>query len=418
MHAQRTLETDMSTCPHSSLLDLENFAQGTPRSEIARLRATGQRLVWQEDEYARGGHWLVLQRDDIDTVLKTPDLFTNNFGPLLEDFPEDVLAIQQESMTFMDPPRHRDYRSLVDPAFRPRALAAREGSIKALAAKVIDDVIDRGECEFVREVALQVPMRTILGLLGVQESDYEYIADVVNRLTLASDPDFADSREDGFAASMEAWAYGVSLAEQHREHPRDSITMDMLNTEVGDQQMSNEQYAGFFVNLIVGGMETTRNTTAWMMFEFIRHPEQYALLQSDLSLVPGAVEETLRHRNTVVYLRRTATRDMDFADQRIAEGDKLVCVLASPSRDPGFFEDPDTFDITRSHAATRRHYRTFGAGPHFCVGVHQSRMMLEAITVEIATRMDSPRLLSEPVHFKSNFMDGFKAMRIAFDKRG
>lgn len=408
----------MHPCPHSTLLDLENFAQGTPRDDIARLRAGGQRLVWQEDPYSRGGHWLVLQRDDIDTVLKNPERFSNNFGPLLEDFPEDVLAIQQESMTFMDPPRHRDYRGLVDPAFRPRALAAREDSIRALAARVIDDVIDRGECEFVREVALQVPMRTILGLLGVEEDDYEYIADVVNRLTLASDPEYADSREDGFAASMEAWAYGVSLAQRHREQPRDSITMDMLSTAVDGQQMTNEQYAGFFVNLIVGGMETTRNTTAWMMFEFIRHPQQYALLQSDLSLVPGAVEETLRHRNTVVYLRRTATRDMDFAGQAIARGDKLVCVLASPSRDPKYFDEPDRFDITRNPAETRRHYRSFGAGPHFCVGVHQSRMMLEAITTQIASRMDRPRLLSEPVHFKSNFMDGFKSMRIAFDKRG
>ena len=134
--------------------------------------------------------------------------------------------------------------------------------------------------------------------------------------------------------------------------------------------------------------------------------------------MPGAVEETLRHRNTVVYLRRTATRDMDFAGQAIARGDKLVCVLASPSRDPRYFDDPDRFDITRNPIETRRHYRSFGAGPHFCVGVHQSRMMLEAITTQIASRMDRPRLLSEPVHFKSNFMDGFKSMRIAFDKRG
>lgn len=407
----------MHLCPHSTLLDLQNFAQGTPRAEIARLLATGQRLIWQPDDYARGGHWLVLQRDDIDTVLKNPADFTNNFGPLLEDFPEDVLAIQQQSMTFIDPPLHRDYRGLVDPAFRPRALAARESSIRTLAAAVIDDVIDRGECEFVGEVALQLPMRTILGLLGVPESDFGYIADVVNRLTLAADPDYADSREDGFAASMEAWSYGVSLAQSHREQPRDSITMDMLDTAVGGRQMSNEQYAGFFVNLIVGGMETTRNTTAWMMYEFIRHPDQYALLQSDPSLVTNAVEETLRHRNTVVYLRRTATRDMTFADQAIARGDKLVCVLAAPSRDPRYFDDPDTFDITRNPAEARRHYRTFGAGPHFCVGVHQSRMMLEAITTEIATRIDNPRLLSEPVHFTSNFMDGFKRMPVAFDRR-
>ena len=407
----------MTPCPHATLLDLANFEHGTPRAEITRLRNTGQRLVWQRDDHANGGHWLVLQRDDIDTVLKTPADFSNNFGPLLEDMPADILAVQQESLTFMDPPRHRQYRSLVDPAFRPRALAGREALIRQLAREVIDGVIDRGQCEFVEEVALQVPMRTVLGLLGVPEADYAYIARVVNVLALASDPDFAASREDGWAASMEAWQYGAELARDHRNNPRDSVTMDMLDTAVDGQQMTDEQYAGFFLNLIVGGMETTRNTTAWMVYEFIQHPEQYAKLQADLSLVPNAVEETLRYRNTVVYLRRTATRDLAFAGETIKQGDKLVCLLGSPSRNGEYFENPDRFDITRNHTMARRHYRTFGAGPHFCVGVHQSRLMLEAITGEIARRMTNLRLLSQPVHFRSNFMDGFKRMHIAFDRR-
>jgi cytochrome P450 len=405
----------MSHCPHKTLLHVDNFAHGTPREEIARLRNSGERLVWQEDEYARGGHWLVLQRDDIDTVLKTPADFTNNFGPLLEDFPEDLLAVQQESMTFMDPPRHRQYRSLIDPAFRPKALQAREKLIQHYAKDVIDSVVPRGQCEFVEEVAMQVPMRTILGLLGVEQTDYAYVANLTNVLVLSADPDFAASREEGFQASMELWQFGASLAQSLRDNPRDSISLSLLDTNVDGERMSNEQYAGFFLNLIVGGMETTRNTTAWMMYEFIRHPEQYAMLQADLSLVPGAVEETLRHRNTVVYLRRTATRDMTFGDKTVREGDKLVCLLASPSRNAAYFDDPDTFDITRSPKQIRRHYRTFGAGPHFCVGVHQSRMMLEAITREIAQRINSPRLLSEPLHFKSNFMDGFKRMDIAFE---
>ena len=154
------------TCPHGSLLDLANFEQGTPRAEIARL-CKQHRVVWQADDYACGGHWLVLQRDDIDAVLKTPADFTNNFSPLLEDFPEDVLAVQQESMTFMDPPRHREYRSLVDFAFRPRALKVRAPMMKAMAKEIIDGVIDKGECEFVEEVALQLPMRVIYGLLGI-----------------------------------------------------------------------------------------------------------------------------------------------------------------------------------------------------------------------------------------------------------
>jgi cholest-4-en-3-one 26-monooxygenase len=403
-------------CPHSTLLNLANFTSGTPREEIARLRRQ-HRMVWQQDEYARGGHWLVLQRDDIDTVLKTPTDFTNNFGPLLEDFPEDVLAIQQESLTFMDPPRHGEYRAMADFAFRPRALRAREPLMKAMAAEVIDAVIDRGECEFVEDVAMQLPMKVIYGLLGVRPEDYRYVADVTNALALANDPDYAVDRDAGFAASMEAYLFGERLAQDHRDNPRDSMTMDMLAAQTDGRRLSNAEYAGFFVNLIVGGMETSRNTTAWLMYELIQHPDQYALLQSDPGLVTNAVEEILRFRNTVVYLRRTATHDMQFAGEAVRQGDKLVCVLGSPSRSEEYFEAPDVFDIRRDPAVTRRHYRTFGAGPHFCIGVHQARMILELITAEIAGRMSNLRLLGDPVHFRSNFMDGFKRMPIAFDKR-
>lgn len=406
----------MDACPHATLLNLDNFVQGTPRQEVARLRNSGKRMIWQADDYANGGHWLVLQRDDIDHVLKTPADFTNNFGPLLEDFPEEALAVQQQSMTFMDPPLHRNYRNLVDVAFRPKALKARSPLIRQIAKEVIDSVIDKGQCEFVQEVALQTPMRAIYTLLGVNPDDYEYLAKLTNTMTLANDPDYAENRDAGFNASLEAYQFGVNLAENHRTHPRDSVTMDLLKTDIDGRKLSSEEYAGFFVNLIIGGMETTRNTTAWLVYEFIRHPEQYAMLQSDLELVPGAVEEILRLRNTVVYLRRTATRNMSFAGEKVVKGDKLICLLASPNHDEACFSSPETFDITRDPVITRRNYRTFGAGPHFCIGVHQARLILESITEEIAGRMGNLRLLSQPVHFKSNFMDGFKKMQIAFDR--
>jgi cholest-4-en-3-one 26-monooxygenase len=404
----------MSQCPHQSILNLSNFDNGTPRDAIARLRRE-HRIVWQQDDEL-GGYWLVLHNEDIDYVLKTPAEFTNNFGPLLEDFPAEVLEIQQQSMTFLDPPRHRSYRSLADVAFRPRAIRAREQQLGAMAVSVIDQVIDRGECEFVEDVALQLPMRAIFGLLGVQDADYPRLVELTNTLTLANDPDYARDRDAGFAASIEAYLFGQQLAEEHRSNPRDTMTMDLLNAQINGRSMTNEDFAGFFVNLIVGGIETTRNTTAWMMYEFIRNPRQFSLLQSDLGLVPNAVEEILRHRNTVVYLRRTATRDMAFAGESIRKCDKMVCVLASPARSEQYFEKPDVFDITRDLSSTRRHSRTFGAGPHFCIGVHQARLMLELITEQIARRMTNLRLLEDPTHFRSNFMDGFKRMPIAFDK--
>ena len=406
----------MSSCPHSALLDLDNFAHGTPREEIDRLRSS-HRLLWQPDEYKNGGHWLVLQRDDIDQVLKTPADFTNNFGPLLEDFPEEFLPEQQESLTFMDPPRHRSYRTLADYAFKPKQLEKRLPLMRQMAREIVDGVAERGQCEFIEEVALKLPCAVMFRLLGVPEADYQRVVDLTNTLTLANDPDYATDRMQGFIASMELMQFGEALAADHLANPRDSMTQEMLNAEFEGRRLDPREFGRFFVNLIVGGVETTRNTLGWLFYQLIKHPAQYALLEADHALVPAAVEEALRHSNTVVYLRRTATRDMEFGGETIRAGDKLVCVLGAANRDPQYFERPDDFDILRDPAQARRHYRTFGAGPHFCIGVHQARMNLEVMTEELISRLTGFRLVEEPVHFRSNFMDGFKRMPVAFERR-
>ena len=121
--------------------------------------------------------------------------------------------------------------------------------------------------------------------------------------------------------------------------------------------------------------------------------------------------------NTVVYLRRTATRDMEYLGQQIRKGDKLVCILGAPNRDPAFFPDPERFEVTRPINDTRKHYRTFGQGPHYCVGVHQARLNLEVMLEEIVRRMTGFRLLAAPRRARSIFMDGYKEMRVAFERR-
>ncbi len=405
----------MTSCPHAALMNLGNFADGTPRGEIARLRAEHS-VVRQEDDEV-GGYWLVLRQPEIDRVLKTPADFTSRFGVLLEDMPPDVLAEQQDTMTFTDPPEHGRWRSLVKHAFLPSALKARLPLMQAAAREIIDSVVDAGRCEFVREVAMKLPMRVMYGLLGVRPGDYDRVVDLTNTLSLASDPDFAESRELGYEATRGLVAYGMELAADHRREPRDTMTLELLQAERNGHRLTDPEFGQMFVTLIVGGLETTRNTLAWLVYEFIRHPDQYAMLQRDPSLVPAAVEEILRLRNTVVYVRRTATRDLTLGGAKIKKDDKLLCVLGAPNHGGETFPDPDRFDLTRDPAVAKRIYRTFGGGPHFCLGVHQARLNLEVMTEEIARRLSNFRLLSPPVHFRSNFMDGFKAMHVAFDAR-
>jgi cholest-4-en-3-one 26-monooxygenase len=406
----------MGECPYKPLLDFDTFAEGTPRGYIDALRGE-HRILWQPDSHATGGHWLLFQQADIDFVLRSTELFTNNFGPLLEDIPADLLPEQQQALTFMDPPQHRKYRTLVEYAFRPSQMALREPSMRAEATNIIDGVIERGECEFVTEVAIQLPMRVMFRLLGVRSEDFKYVVDLTNTLSLADDPDFAENRLAGFVASMKLIDFGEALAADHRANPRDSMTADVLNSELDGQKLTDREFGRFFNNLITGGIETTRNTLAWAMMDFVAHPDQYRRMQEDLSLVPSAVEEILRFRNPVAYLRRTAKQDMELFGEKIPQGGKVICVLGSPNRDPALFERPDEFDITRPLAATRRNYRTFGGGPHFCLGINQARMNLTVMLEEIARRMDNLCLLAEPKHARSFFMDGFKELRLGFGRR-
>jgi cytochrome P450 len=398
------------------LLDFESFETGTPREMINEMRSA-HRILWEPDEHATGGHWLLFQQADIDFVLRSTELFTNNFGPLLEDIPPDLLPETQQSLTFQDPPVHRTFRTIVEYAFRPSQMKTREPLMRDMARAILDSVIERGECEFVNEVAIQLPMRVMFTLLGVRPEDFTHVVDLTNTLTMADDPDFAENRAAGFIASMQLIDFGASLAADHRANPRDTMTMDVLNSEMDGAKLTDREFGRFFNNLIVGGIETTRNTLAWAMVEFINHPDQYRLLQSHPEMVPGAVEEILRYRNPVVYLRRTAKQDLELAGVKIPKDGKVVCVLGSPNRDPALFERPDEFDITRPVADTRRNYRTFGGGPHFCLGINQARMNLTVMLDEIARRIANPRLLAEPRHARSLFMDGFKELRLGFDRR-
>lgn len=403
-------------CPAGRFLDFDRFAEGTPRAALDALRRE-HRALWEPDDFATGRHLLLFRQADIDHVLKSPTLFSSAEGPLLDDFPPEILVDQGEALTFKDPPDHRRYRALVEGAFRAQPLEERLPVMRDIARDIMDAVVDRGECEFVNDVAIQLPLRVMCAILGVPDADRQTIVDLTNTLIMADDPDFASDRAEGFAASIALIDYGEALAAAERERPGDTLTARVLAARIDGAGLTDRDFGRFFNNLISGGIETTRNTLAWAMYEFWRHPDQYRLLQDDPTLVDGAAEEILRFRNPVVYLRRTATGETVAGGERVVAGDKIVCVLGSPNRDEALFADPERFDITRPFAATRRNYRTFGAGPHFCVGIHQARLNLSVMLGEIARRIDAPRVVGTPRHARSIFLDGFKELHLAFEAR-
>lgn len=407
----------MSECPAYHLMSLDNFNEGAPYEQIAALRSAGA-ISWEADDVsASGGHWNVFTKELIDQVMKAPEIFSNSGGPRLEDLPASLDRDGLVSLNLMDRPEHPKYRAMVDYAFKPEAIKRREEPIRAIARNLIGKIIDKGECDFVSAVALQLPLDVICWILGMPEADKERVCGYTNTMMIADDPDFSTNAQDGERAQRDLVRYGMELAADHRQNPRDSLTMDMLQAELNGDRLSDLEYGLFFLNLIIGGIETTRNTAGFGLYELIQHPDQFAALTQDPTLIPDAVEEILRYRAPIIYYRRTALADAEIGGEKIKKGDKVICWLASANRDEKSFEDPDEFDISRcQRERVRTNQRTFGVGSHFCIGVHLARLQLNVLFEEITGRMKNVELAGAPKTVRSVFLDGFKEMNIRFEK--
>jgi cholest-4-en-3-one 26-monooxygenase len=406
----------MSGCPHFDLTSPETYRGDVPREAFRYLREQAP-VYWHEDPAQGVGFWAITRHADLDFVSKNPRLFSSSEKSCLLTEPDpEMLALLRLQLINMDPPDHLKYRRLVRNAFTPGAVDSYEGRFKEIAREIVDRAVQGGRCEFVEDIASELPLIAICELMGVPLEKRQRLFELTNIMLGMDDPELTTTEEDGTQAMMEMFFLAQELAEQYRENPRDDIVNVLLNGTVEDEPLTDEEFCHFFLLLIVAGNETTRTVTSHGMRLLMEHPDQYRQLVDNPDLLAGAIEEFLRFNPAVIAFRRTAMEDVELGGRQIRKGDKVQLYYASASSDDQVFDDADTFDITRAQREdVKNKHRAFGIGEHFCMGSHLARLELKVIFAEILKRIRNPRLDGDINWLRSNFIHGIKSMPISFD---
>jgi cholest-4-en-3-one 26-monooxygenase len=392
------------------LNDPDVFVRGVPHETFEYWRATDPVHLTTHPE----GHtyWSVTDYDDVVLASRDGQLFSNERGGVfMFEMEEEMLAQQNMLMLMMDPPRHTRYRLLVSRAFTPRNIRALEEYIDRTATEIVDNVIERGECDFVTDLAAELPLQVIAEMMGVPQQDRKLIFDWSNKMIGSEDPEFAHEEGDAETAMAELFAYSHALVEERRASPREDIITALTQAEIEGDVLSELEIDLFFLLLSVAGNETTRNLTANGMHALFQHPDQFAKLRNDPALMDSATEEMLRYCAPVMYFRRTATADTVLGGKDIKQGDPLVLWYISANRDESHFESPQEFRVDRT---PNEHIAFGGRGPHFCLGANLARSEINKLFVQVLTRLDNLQLNGDVSRLRSNFINGIKHMPVTF----
>jgi cytochrome P450 len=391
------------------LLSPASFASGQPHAQFDWLR-TNAPVQWH-DEPGGKGFWAVTRHGDVWAVDRDFETYSSEPTIMITDPASEMGFGGHKMMLMMDPPEHTAFRKLIRSEFTEPSARLRQGRIQQLARQIVDAVIDRGECDFVDQIAGEMPSFVIAELMGLPLEDGRELYKLTEIIHTAPE---ALPPGAGGQAVMKMFEYGSRVIAEKRARPGDARASRLLACEVDGRKLDDMEFLLFFLLLVDAGGDTTRNLLSGGLLALMENPDQYAWLMADLDArLPSAREELLRWTSPVIYMRRTATRDAVLAGQAIRAGDKVVMYFGSANRDPAVFDRPDVLDLSRPENPQI----AFGTGPHGCLGQHIARIEIDAMLHEVLTRMTDFRLAAPVEWLASNFISGPKAMPIRFHRR-
>ncbi len=356
------------------------------------------------------GFWSVTTADDVHTVSRDWQTYSSELGGVLVAAAGFPIELARAMFIGMDPPKHDRLKALFQKGFTPKRIAAHEDAIRAITIGVLDRLDGRETCDLVGDVAQPVVSRVIGSFMGIAEEDDAIWARLMNSTLGAADPDL---NPDGFEGAIEKDLPEIfercrQLIAARQERPTDDLTSVLVHAEVdGEKLEEHEIVMGFFL-LMAAGNDSTKATFCSGMRALMEDREQMQLLLEDPSLIPDAVEESLRMFPAFAHFRRTATCDTELHGQKIREGEKVVMWYVSSNRDETRYEDPDHFDLRR-----KAEHQAFGAGGrHFCLGTALARLELKVMLEETLRRYPAIQLDGRPAAVESLFINQLKSLPV------
>jgi cytochrome P450 len=390
----------------------ELWLDGPPHEAFREMRR-GCPIHWTEsfEEFPEeAGFWSVTTAEDIHTVSRDWKTYSSERGGVIAAAGGFPLELAQAMFIGMDPPKHDRLKALFQAGFTPRRIADHEDAIRAIVVRVLDRLEGREACELVSEVAQPVVARVIGSFMGIPEEDDAIWAKLMTSTLGAGDPDL---NPNGFEGAVEKDVPEIfercrKLIAERLARPTDDLTSVLVHAEVdGEKLEEHEIVMGFFL-LMAAGNDSTKATYCSGMRALMEDREQMQLLLDDPSLVPAAVEESLRMFPAFAHFRRTATADTVLHGQEIKEGEKVVMWYVSSNRDETRYEDPDRFDLRRE-----AEHQAFGAGGrHFCLGTALARLELKILFEETLKRFPDIALAGKPLAAESLFLNQLKLLPV------
>jgi len=351
--------------------------------------------------------WAVTRHADIMAISKRSDVFQNGRG-----YRPDAPPVPH--MIAMDRPEHMVRRNLVNRGFTPRRVAAFEGRVREICRSILDDVADRGECDFVYDIAARLPLIVIGDLLGVDHADHDRLlrwSDDLMKGLGSQDPEKLGAQVQ---AGIEYREYCLRVvADRRAKLPGNDLMSILVHAEIDGERLDDESLFMESLLILIGGDETTRHVISGGMYQLLLHPEQHRALRDDPSAIPRAVEEMLRWVTPIQNMMRTAAADIEIGGHRFRAGDRLLLMYPSGNRDEEVFEDPFRFDVRRD---PNPHIAFGGRGAHHCLGSSLARLELRVMFEELLRRFPDMALAKDdpPPMRPANFVVGAEALPVRF----